>query len=177
MKRKTMVPFTRFGTAQIPGKIPVEIATACKELYEDQSRKPARVESTDLYGYGDLNLTMESYGGTFSYFENSNPTVSIVDERPLLPDQVHLNSVFPNPFNSSVTFSITGIKTGNISIDFYDLVGHHQFQHSALITSGDNSLVTVTMPATVSSGVYLYQVFDLSQHTIKPAAGKFIFLK
>jgi putative nucleotidyltransferase with HDIG domain len=48
---KTVVPFRLFGTAKIPyRRIPVEVASARQESYEDYSRKPARVIYTDLKG-------------------------------------------------------------------------------------------------------------------------------
>ncbi len=47
---KTVVPFEKFGTAQIPGEIPVEIATARTESYEAGSRKPRQVTASDLSG-------------------------------------------------------------------------------------------------------------------------------
>lgn len=46
----TVVPFEKFGTAQIPGDIPVEVATARTESYTASSRKPQRVIASDLQG-------------------------------------------------------------------------------------------------------------------------------
>ena len=49
--RKKVVPFEKFGTALIPGGgIQIEVATARKENYNNDSRKPSKVVYTDLKG-------------------------------------------------------------------------------------------------------------------------------
>ena len=49
--RKKVVPFEKFGTALIPGNdIQIEVATARKENYEGNSRKPSEIIYTDLEG-------------------------------------------------------------------------------------------------------------------------------
>ena len=49
--RKKIVPFKKFGTALIPGNdIQIEVATARKENYEGNSRKPSEIIYTDLEG-------------------------------------------------------------------------------------------------------------------------------
>ena len=49
--RKKVVPFEKFGTALIPGNdIQIEVATARKENYEGNSRKPSKIIYTDLEG-------------------------------------------------------------------------------------------------------------------------------
>ena len=49
--RKKVVPFEKFGTALIPGgEIQIEVATARKENYNNDSRKPSKVVYTDLKG-------------------------------------------------------------------------------------------------------------------------------
>lgn len=48
---KKIVPFKKFGTAQIPNKtLPTEVASARTESYDDKSRKPKEVKYTDLQG-------------------------------------------------------------------------------------------------------------------------------
>jgi len=48
---RKIVPFSTFGTAQIPYKqIPVEVASARTESYQPDSRKPAQIKYTDLEG-------------------------------------------------------------------------------------------------------------------------------
>ena len=49
--RKKVVPFEKFGTALIPGgEIQIEVATARKENYSNDSRKPSKVVYTNLKG-------------------------------------------------------------------------------------------------------------------------------
>ena len=49
--RKKIVPFKKFGTALIPGNdIQIEVATARKESYKGNSRKPSVIIYTDLEG-------------------------------------------------------------------------------------------------------------------------------
>ncbi|GIS57235.1 MAG: tRNA nucleotidyltransferase [Candidatus Neomarinimicrobiota bacterium] len=48
---KKVVPFPKFSTAHIPsGPVPIEVAAARKESYDDDSRKPKEVVYTDLKG-------------------------------------------------------------------------------------------------------------------------------
>ena len=49
--KNKVVPFKKFGTALIPNNdLQIEVATARKEAYEDDSRKPSKVIYTDLKG-------------------------------------------------------------------------------------------------------------------------------
>ena len=49
--QKKIVPFKKFGTALIPRKdLQIEVATARKESYADDSRKPSEITHTDLEG-------------------------------------------------------------------------------------------------------------------------------
>ena len=46
---KKIVPFKKFGTAIIPNKkLPIEIATARTETYNDKSRKPSEISHAKL---------------------------------------------------------------------------------------------------------------------------------
>ena len=48
---KKIVPFKKFGTAIIPNKkLPIEIATARTEKYNDKSRKPSKISHAKLNG-------------------------------------------------------------------------------------------------------------------------------
>ena len=48
---KKIVPFKKFGTAIIPNKkLPIEIATARTEKYNDKSRKPSKISNAKLNG-------------------------------------------------------------------------------------------------------------------------------
>ena len=49
LKVDKIVPFQRFSTARIPyKKIPLEVASARTESYDDSSRKPDKIQYTDL---------------------------------------------------------------------------------------------------------------------------------
>ena len=48
---KKIVPFPKFSTAHIPTKpIPIEVAAAREETYNENSRKPNKIIYTDLHG-------------------------------------------------------------------------------------------------------------------------------
>ena len=51
MGSKKVIPFPKFSTAHIPSRpIPIEVAAAREESYNDDSRKPKEIVYTDLKG-------------------------------------------------------------------------------------------------------------------------------
>jgi len=132
----------------------------------------------DLDGDGDRDLTIGSYDGSFSYYENNHPVVSTDPVKPILPDRLSIQSVFPNPFNRSVTFSITGIRAGVAVIDIYDLSGRHCYQISSSAPNGKEVFrVRLEMPSFLSSGVYLYRVSELNSRNSSTISGKMVYVK
>jgi len=131
-----------------------------------------------LDGDGDWDLTIGSYDGSFSYYENNHPVVSTDPVKPILPDRLSIQSVFPNPFNRSVTFSITGIRAGVAVIDIYDLSGRHCYQISSSAPNGKEVFrVRLEMPSFLSSGVYLYRVSELNSRNSSTISGKMVYVK
>ena len=96
--KNKVVPFEKFGTALIPGKnFQIEVATARKENYDDNSRKPSEVIYSDLDG--DLlrrDFTINAMAldiGSSNFGDLTDPFGGISDiekkiiKTPLDPDQ------------------------------------------------------------------------------------------
>ena len=52
-----------------------------------------------------------------------NPDMSIESDSPLFPESVVINSVYPNPFNSSTTIKYQLSQSGKIRLSLYDIKG------------------------------------------------------
>jgi hypothetical protein len=76
-------------------------------------------------------------------------------ESPKIPSEITIKSIFPNPFNSSTTISITGIDKADIGI--YDITGR-------LITKlGAENGKSVWNATSFSSGVYFARIMGTRQ--------------
>ncbi len=147
---------------QKPGRF---MAIGNKTLFEFASATGEKIDSTleplpagilgwhDLFGDGDkylvtLNDTLlEAYGFDFV------TDVADEDNVTLLPESFELSQPYPNPFNPSVSFSITSKRKTDVTVDIYNVLG----QRVAEIFSGElhTGKTTFTWNATDnSSGIY-----------------------
>jgi len=99
--RKKVVPFKKFGTALIPGNdIQIEVATARKETYQGNSRKPSEIIYTDLEGdllRRDFTINAMAMNITPSYFGDlTDPYGGISD--------IH-KKIIKTPLDPNETFS------------------------------------------------------------------------
>jgi hypothetical protein len=103
------------------------------------------------WGLGAPVSDMGAYGGGDSI------SVSIDDPPNNLPEQLLSSSVYPNPFNSSVTISFTLSNPGNVNLYIYDILGRKIANPiNEYLPSGKyNYVFTATR---LASGVYLYRV-------------------
>ena len=94
---KKVIPFERFGTAKLPRKnLPIEIASARKESYDSDSRKPDEIIYTDLKGdllrrdftinAMALDLLPRSFGNFFDPFGGVSDIKNKRLRTPLDPD-------------------------------------------------------------------------------------------
>jgi C1A family cysteine protease len=103
-----------------------------------------------------------------------DPQSSVIDPGPnLAPGAFHLNPVYPNPFNSSVTVSWQVRETSQLRVEVYDLNGRHirtlwngeeQAGSRIMIWNAEDS-----DGKPVSSGVYLIQARIGSEVRIRKA--------
>ncbi len=85
----------------------------------------------------------------------SNNLVS-VDKEATLPEQITL-SAYPNPFNSTVTISVTLPYSGNTSIEVYDEIGRKiETLYNGFLINGYH--IFRWAPGSISSGVYYMNI-------------------
>ncbi len=131
----------------------------------------------DLDGDGDLDLTLGAYDGTFHYFENTNPVVKIEPASDQIADAFRVAVVFPNPFNSQISFSVMLPSGGNVAIDFFDLHGRNSYGIKRNNLTAGTTLINLSFPPNLASGSYLYRVTEINRQVIRQATGKIIYLK
>lgn len=96
--------------------------------YTLQPNSPLIDAGTALYIIDDdtvLNLSPDQYYGdapdmgAYEWY----PVMDIKSDLPLFPETVRINSVYPNPFNSSMTVYYSIAHSGVLNLAIYDLTG------------------------------------------------------
>ena len=133
------------------------------------------------YPYFDSNTVIVSDRSTGLYIVDFDPyNLSINSEPILIPDQISIQNIYPNPFNPFTQIEYSLPYVSNIKLTIYDLLGrqveilHNGIQHS--------NNYTITWDAgKYSSGVYLVQMtMQDTQNNDTPhfiQTKKMIFLK
>ena len=82
--------------------------------------------------------------------------VSVLDDNSefVVPSSFHMAPAFPNPFNSSVQFLITGTSAGALQINIFSALGEKVDQFNVGAITDDQKLVGWTPPINISSGTY-----------------------
>ena len=65
-----------------------------------------------------------------------------------------MGPAFPNPFNSSVQFLITGTSAGVLQINIFSVLGEKVDHFNVGAITDDQKLVGWTPPINISSGTY-----------------------
>jgi len=65
-----------------------------------------------------------------------------------------MGPAFPNPFNSSVQFLITGTSSGSLQINIFSVLGEKVDHFNVGAITDDQKLVGWTPPINISSGTY-----------------------
>lgn len=85
-----------------------------------------------------------------------------VEEMAHLPTEMTLKQNFPNPFNPSTQISYALNRTAEVSLDIYDIQGHHVLNLASGIQQAGNHLThwngTDIAGKQMGSGVYLYRL-------------------
>ncbi len=90
-----------------------------------------------------------------------------------VPSSFHLGPAFPNPFNSSVQFIITGTSAGPLQIKIFSVLGEKVDQFNVGAISDDGELVGWTPPINISSGTYFVNAISGSMN----ATRKILYIK
>jgi len=98
------------------------------------------------------------YESTMLIDENGNP-VNVRDEREtkLLPDEIQLFPVYPNPFNPNTTIKYQIPKAGNVVLKIYDILGREVATLVNEVKSEGRYEVNFDA-SSLASGVYLYSM-------------------
>ncbi|MBN2366873.1 MAG: T9SS C-terminal target domain-containing protein [Calditrichaeota bacterium] len=111
----------------------------------------------DLDGDGDPDLTLGNYDGTFDYFQNDHPPVSIPSEKSMIPRTPQLFQNYPNPFNPTTNIKFELPKTTEVILEIYNILGEN------IVTLVSDRLKAGTYiyqwtASNVASGVYLVRI-------------------
>lgn len=107
-----------------------------------------------------IPLWMDNSSGIYQIWTARIPisTLVSVKQKSSLPKEFRCEQNFPNPFNSSTTFSFTVPSQQHVSMSVFDLLGR---EIATLINkelpAGEQRIV-FTVPAEMSSGVYIYRL-------------------
>ncbi len=107
----------------------------------------------NVYSYSDSTAQLYAY---------SFQSLAVEPTEPFIPDDIHLQQNFPNPFNPSTTIPLVIERSANVRIRVYDVngrevaevmngqisAGHHEFRWNG--RTGDGQMV--------ASGMYFYEL-------------------
>jgi len=120
--------------------------------------------------YAPNNYSLNAY---------SSLLVNVKESEKALPEELELtHHVYPNPFNSSVTFdgSFNKVLNSDVEIKIYDVLGRLIHKDiAAKAGSIDFKYFWNTARMQLSSGIYLYQIAGNKENLFKN--GKIIYLK
>jgi len=130
--------------------------------YTLQPNSPCIDAGTAFYVYeGDtiVNLSPDEYYGSAPDIgaHEWRPTVGIDDNLLILPGNVAISSVYPNPFNSSTTVKYQVPNSGKINLSIYDITGRLVKELiDTYVRMGEHSL---TMNVSdLASGMYILRL-------------------
>lgn len=130
--------------------------------YTLQPNSPCIDAGTAFYVYeGDtiVNLSPDEYYGSapdMGAYE-WRPTVGIDDNLLLLPGNVAISSVYPNPFNSSTTIKYQVPNSGKINLSIYDITGRLvEKLIDAYVRMGEHK-ITINV-SHLASGMYILRL-------------------
>jgi len=105
-----------------------------------------------------FNLKCEiSVGGVIYWTDSTKRTVTGIGKEEALPVRYALEQNYPNPFNPSTTINFSLMKTSNVELTVYNILG----QRVATLVNGQlNAGVHVVKfnAANYASGVYFYRL-------------------
>ena len=121
------------------------------------------VNSTSILmnSYGELfsgsvqNSSSRIISGFLAFRENH--LTGIKNEQSIIPAVWKLEQNYPNPFNPSTTIKYQVLKTGNVSLKIYDILGREV--KSLLNEEKQPGTYSVIFDArNLASGIYLYRI-------------------
>ncbi len=78
------------------------------------------------------------------------------DDFPIVPDELTVQAIYPNPFNSRTTFSFELIRPAEVSLEIFDPLGRLAFSNTVHLEAGRQILGWNAAGA--ASGVYYYRL-------------------
>jgi hypothetical protein len=110
----------------------------------------------------DPDSTLSDIG--MHYFDQSN---AVRDRRRRLrPSEFEFSSVYPNPFNSSVTLSVSVPGNGDFNLSIYSILGQQLQTETLQLQAGHHSIVW-TAPPSLAAGTYFIQIGNTQESGIK----------
>lgn len=101
-------------------------------------------------------------------FRNDTATVSVGTGYNEVPGEYNLYQNYPNPFNPETVINFDVAKTGNISLDVFDVSGKKLFNvFNGIRSAGSYSIQVNVSRYNLASGVYFYSLRSESGMLIK----------
>jgi len=118
-------------------------------------------ESKELGGYYTISEEFNGIPAHLYFYPRLDSTVSVVSELDL-PSGYRLNQNYPNPFNPTTTIKYDLLKTSNVILKIYNVIGQEVVTLvNKTQAAGEKSVVwngRDSFGKQVSSGVYIYRI-------------------
>ena len=125
---------------------------------QDQDRQSKASAGSLVSAPARLTQTTDEESAAYSITIEPNVITSVDEEGLNLPEKVELNQNFPNPFNPTTTIRFALPESQQVSLEVYDLLGRRvaQLLRNEVRSAGSHSVNFDA--ASLSSGVYIYQL-------------------
>jgi len=143
---------------------------------------PGSLNRTTFNGASGPSSDAYLSGGTFVGVTNISPSAATMtadllvgiaawvdDDAPVLPGSFVLSQNYPNPFNPTTSIDLVLERSGDISLDIYNLLGQHvRTLYDGRAAAGATTFVwdaTDNTGHAVASGVYFYRLIAGGEET------------
>ena len=115
-------------------------------------------QSNSLYWDGIENQELLKFSGS-EYVRYPNFVSIELDEEIILsPDYFSMGAAYPNPFNGSVSFTVSSSKSGSVQISIFSINGKLVSQFQTSVIEDSSKLIKWFPEGNISTGTYFISV-------------------